>query len=393
MRKIKNLLITVITFLVCIVLAESFLAFIAPVSDPYEKRKHHVVNQYIKSEFPLDYEITTEAENGLPGVQGQNTFSTNNMGFRGDNLATQKPFNEFRIYMIGGSTTECFYLDDSQSINTALQNYLQEHVNSDISIKVYNAGISGDASDDHISMLAHRIVHLGPDMIIVFSGINDLTRSIYNYDYLHYVKKSRKIPIFRFLAAEFQIPRRLYYLMKRRSPTDRDILEQITIKSNYKRKIELRKSVPITNEKPRVDSRHYANNLKSIIGLAKSHGIQLVFMTQQSTWNSAIDPNTSNWHWILHRNGKTYREDFMDEALESLNDVMRQVSLERSFPIYDLAKSLPKSLEFFYDDVHFNVRGASIVGKDLGKYILQSGTCCVPSISRRARGLTGAHPP
>jgi len=322
-EKNKGILLTVITILVCIVLAELFLAFIAPMPDPYEKLKHHEVglNQFIKSEFPPGYKIITEAENGLPGVQGQNTFSTNNMGYRGDNLVTPKPLNEFRIFMIGGSTTECFYLDDSQSINTILQNYLQEHVNSDISIKVYNAGKSGDASDDHISMLAHRIVHLEPDMIIIFAGMNDLSRSIYNYDYLHYayIIKRSKNPMFRFLATEFQIPRRLYYLMKRQ--TNRDILEQITKKTNYKERMELRKSVSITNEKPRVDSRSYTNNLKSIIGLTKSHGIQLVFMTQQSTWNSHIDPNTSNWNWLLHRNGKTYREDFMDKALESLNEV------------------------------------------------------------------------
>jgi len=148
MRKIKELLLIVITFLLCIVLAELFLAFIAPVSDPYGKIKHGVVlNQYIKSEFPPDYEITTEAENGLPGIQGQNTFSTNNMGFRGDNLVAPKPCNEFRIFMIGGSSTECLYIDDSQSINAVLQHYLQQHVNSDIFIKVYNAGKSGDAVD------------------------------------------------------------------------------------------------------------------------------------------------------------------------------------------------------------------------------------------------------
>ena len=362
-----------VAFLVCIVLAELFLAFIAPVADPYGEIKNGAVSQYIKSEFLPDYEITTEAEDGLPGIQGQNTFSINNMGFRGDNLAVPKPFNEFRIFIIGGSSAECLYIDDSQSIDATLQDYLQEHVSPDISIKVYNAGKSGDASDDHISMLAHRVVHLEPDMIIVFSGINDLTRSIYGYDYLHYIKTSKgRVPIFRLLATEFQIPRRLYYLIKRISPTTQDVLEQITKKSNYKEKIELRKSVPVTNETPRVDRKAYINNLKSIIGLAKGHGIQLVFVTQQTTWNSPVDPRVSNWHWMLHCNGKTYREDFMDEALEALNEVMRQVSIEQAIPIYDLAKLLPKSLEFFYDDVHFNVRGASIVGEDLGKYILQS---------------------
>lgn len=371
MSKTKGPLLAVTTFLVCLVLAEFFLALVAPVPDPFETSKYYptVVNRYIRSAFPPDYVITTVAETGLPGVQGSNIFSTNNMGFRGDNLVTPKPPNEFRIFMIGGSTTECFYLDDSQPINTMLQQYLQKHVHSGISIKVYNAGKSGDASDDHVSMLAHRIVHLEPDMLIVFSGINDLTRSVNNYDYLHYVKTSRKKePIFQFVATEFQIPRRLHHLTKRIFPTHRDIREQITIITNYRDKVASRKSAPITNEKPRVDSRSYANNLASIVGLAQGHGIKLVFMTQQTTWNSPIDTNTSNWHWMF----RGYREDFLDESLESLNDLMRQVSIERSIPMYDLAKSLPKSLEFFYDDVHFNVRGASVVGRDLGAYVLQS---------------------
>jgi lysophospholipase L1-like esterase len=298
------------------------------------------------------------------------------MGFRGDYLETPKPINEFRIFMIGGSTTECFYLDNSQSINAVLQQYLQYHVSFETSIKVYNSGKSGDASDDHISMLAHRIIHLDPDMIIVFSGINDLTRSIYNYDYLHYMKLSSKkyspILLLQFFSTEFHIPRRLYYLLKKVSKTDQEIIQEITLKSDYRSKVELRKSSPISDEKPVVDIRSYKNNLETIAGIARFHKIQLVFITQQTTWNSSVDTNAQYWHWILYRNGKTYREEFMDEALESLNDIMRQISIENSITIYDLVKLIPKSLEFFYDDVHFNVKGASVTGNELGKYIIQS---------------------
>jgi hypothetical protein len=63
----------------------------------------------------------------------------------------------------------------------------------------------------------------------------------------------------------------------------------------------------------------------------------------------------------------------MDEALSLLNEAMRQVSREHSIPLYDLTRSIPKSLEFFYDDVHFNVRGAtSFLGTELGDFLLQS---------------------
>ncbi|MGQ0810605.1 MAG: SGNH/GDSL hydrolase family protein [Nitrospiraceae bacterium] len=385
MKKLLAIGVPTSSFLGCLILAEVFLAILSPVPDPYvnyKNQKKGALNQYIRSEFSPGYRVITEVDAGLPGMNGQNTFSTNNMGFRGDYLSVPKPANEFRIFLVGGSTAECLYVDDSRAINAVLQDYLQDHVNSGLSIKVYNAGKSGDASDDHVSMLAHRIVHLEPDLIIVFSGINDLTRSIFNHDYLHYVKPSKASPSVPFLrslrslavefpsiSTEFQIPRRLYYVLKPLSRTDRDLLEEIPLKTDYKSKVELRKSVPVSEEKPRVDLKAYAVNLTTIVGIANAHKTQLVFMTQQVTWNSSVDPNARDWHWMLYRNGKTYREEVMEEALESLNDVMRQISGEYSIPLFDLAKSLPKSLDYFYDDAHFNVKGASVTGKELGQYI------------------------
>jgi lysophospholipase L1-like esterase len=391
MRALRGLSITIITFLGCIVFAELFLGLFAPVPDPYDRFKYErMLNQYIKSEFPPNYKLVTEAEEGLPGVKGRNVFTTNNMGYRGDHLFVPKPKDEFRIFMIGGSTTECIYLDDSHAINTTLQQYFQKNLRSPLSVKVYNAGKSGDASPDHLSMLVHRIMHLEPDLIVVFSGINDLFRSIYSYDYLHYgtTAKGAKYPVFQFFASEFQLPRRLYYLMKRVAPTEREVLQDITLKTNIKAKVAFRRSIPVTDEAPRVDIKSYATNLKTIVGITKSHGTRLVLMTQQTTYASSIDPNVSDWQWSLRQHGKTYSEQSMHEALESLNNAMRQVAGEYTLPLYDLARLLPKSLEFFYDDVHFNVKGASIAGKELGRYILESGLLTGKTEPNRfARGL------
>lgn len=376
MKKISGLKILAITIVLCVLFAELLLNIVVPIHDPYErwKRDFFEINQYIKSEFPPNTKITTVAENGLPGVSGENTFSINNMGFRGDYLSIPKPFNEFRIFIIGGSTAECLFLDDSQSLNEVLQQHLQKHFNSNILIKVYNAGKSGDASDDHISIIAHRIVHLEPDMIIVFSGINDLIRSLINYDYLHYsINSKRKKPsIIKLFATEFQIFRRVWFLRRKIYRVHRNVFEQITRKSNYSERIEICKSTPYTNERPRVLSKAYKNNLRSITGIAKSNGIHLIFMTQQTTWNSLVDSDVSNWHWMLNFDGKRYGENIMYEAMELFNDAMRQVAIEHFIPIYDTAIKLPKSLEFFYDDVHFNVNGAVKAGKEVGNLIIEA---------------------
>ena len=68
-------------------------------------------------------------------------------------------------------------------------------------------------------------------------------------------------------------------------------------------------------------------------------------------------------------NGIALPTDQMDAALDSVNETTRRVGRDLGVPIYDLARSIPKSLEFFYDDVHFNVRGANRAGRKLAALI------------------------
>jgi hypothetical protein len=94
-------------------------------------------------------------------------------------------------------------------------------------------------------------------------------------------------------------------------------------------------------------------------------------MTHPSTWNSTVDPNARDRHWMRVYDGVVYREDTMDAALERLNDVVRTVARMDSVPLYDLARALPKSLEFFYDDCHFTRAGASAAGRGLARFLTE----------------------
>ena len=46
------------------------------------------------------------------------------------------------------------------------------------------------------------------------------------------------------------------------------------------------------------------------------------------------------------------------------------MGVEESVPVYDLARALPKSLEYFYDDCHFNTAGALATGKGLAAFLV-----------------------
>ncbi len=374
MRKFRGLAVSLVSVIISITLVELFLWFVAPVPDPYEKYyKYKELNQYIKWERKRNERLITELEEELPGADGQNVNSTNNMGFRGDHLTVPKPENEFRIFILGPSNAECFYLDDSESIDAVLQRELSKHLQDNISIKVYNAAQSATNSDDIISMIVHRIVHLQPDMIILFSA--DLYAPLRDHDYLHYLKESpkKKFPLIHFLATEFQIPRRIYYFFKHLSPTEQELFETISLKSQYLQVIEKFRAAPISNLKPKTNIPAFSNNLKTIIGVTNAHNIQLVFMTPQTTWNSKVDPKTKNYHWSLLYGGTRYQEDLMHEAVELYNEEIRRLSVKYNLPIVDLAKIIPKSTEYFYDDVHFNKKGADFTARHLASFILQEG--------------------
>jgi lysophospholipase L1-like esterase len=369
---------------VMLIIAEIALRMVAPVPDPYDEleRLRPQVNQYIRFEYPRHYSAVTEAEPGLSGLSGRHHFTTNNFGFRGDSLPDPKPPEEFRIFMVGGSTTECFYLDDTEDVARVAQQQLAQRAPEGRVVRVYNAGLSGSASDDHVAMISQRIVHLQPDLVVVFCGINDLSRSIYHHDYRHYIpyRPAYRKPWYKSLLVKFQIGRRLYNLAQNARLGHRQVQEQRTLKTNYAGLIGMRRTVAESDFAPPVDTLSYANNLRSIAGMARANRFALVFMTQQTTWNSAIDPKAKEFHWMRYREnapgrapgapGVTFREDLMDAAMEQLNDTMRSVAAENSVPVYDLARVLPKSLQYIYDDCHFNVEGARTTGKGLAEFLV-----------------------
>ena len=374
--------------IVCVTaIAEMALRVLAPVANPYEQfdRLKPQINQYIRFEYPRNYSASTEVEAGLPGLSGNHSFTTNNMGFRGDSLLDPKPPREFRIFMVGGSTTECFYLDDKDDMSRVVERKLSSAVPPGVVVRVYNGGLSGAASDDHVATISQRIVHLEPDLVVVFCGINDLLRSIYHYDYRHYVeyRPAYRKPWYKRWPMNLQITRRIALFRQRVKPDARRLQEQRPLVTNYAGLVGLQRSAPVTDEPPRTDETSYATNLRTLAGIAKANGFQLVFMTQQTTWNSAVDPDARKYHWMRYRapaperdsdiptTGVTFRDDLMDAAMERLNERMRAVAANDSIPVYDLARTLPKSLQYFYDDCHFNTLGAATAGDGLATFLLE----------------------
>ncbi len=365
-----------VSLAICVVLvlgAEFTLAWVAPMPDPYAAQRQ--VAGFIPSAHQPDQLYRIVIEPDLPGVapvheNRVNRFSTNNLGFRGDELARPKPADELRIFTVGGSTMECIVLDDSGDPSRLLQDTLDARFTAR-DVRVYNAGKSGDRSYDHLAMVSQRIAHLEPDVLIIFAGLNDLMAGLFGVDYLHLeTRQLGRNDLLKLLAGESQLYRRLHGVARRfRRRSAREIQETIAFETNYAEKAALQNSFPPIETPPRVDLDSYATNLRSILAVGRAAGARVVFMTQATTWNSQVDPAASVWHWMRLRQDGIYREDLMDAALKSYNDVMRDLAATEQVELVDLAATMPKSLEFFYDDVHFNDAGARTAAAALAQQL------------------------
>jgi hypothetical protein len=98
LRMIQGPLLSFYTLLFALAAGEAIIRIAVP-SGPVLRTPNKV----------LEYE---PASWGVTGVTGRKRFTTNSLGLRGPELPQEQHL--YRIIAIGGSTTECFVLDDSE---------------------------------------------------------------------------------------------------------------------------------------------------------------------------------------------------------------------------------------------------------------------------------------
>ena len=106
--------------------------------------------------------------------QHLNTFNINSLGFRGIDFDLPKPDDEYRIFMVGGSTTFGMgTLNDESTIPGQLNDIFKNEFPNNKKINVINAGIVAARSIDERYLVEKVLVNYEPDMIFVLDGYND----------------------------------------------------------------------------------------------------------------------------------------------------------------------------------------------------------------------------
>jgi lysophospholipase L1-like esterase len=99
--------------------------------------------------------------------------STNNLGFRGSDVALHKAAGVLRVLCLGDSYTFGAYVDDMETWPAQLELALKEGMPGR-EVEVINAGISGFTIVDELSFLEEQGLRLEPDVVVVGFVLNDL---------------------------------------------------------------------------------------------------------------------------------------------------------------------------------------------------------------------------
>jgi lysophospholipase L1-like esterase len=372
-----------------LIISLGFSLFVAElVLQRFSVSMYYVLPPGLKQEF-------NPVPDTMPGVSGQSVFSVNAVGTRGTDWSDD---HRLRILAVGGSTTECLYLDDSEAWPHLLEQRINEELGAGTAW-VGNVGRSGHNTRNHILQVEKLLGQLPDiDLLILLIGINDLAlRLLHESDFVLLSDESRKyrqklfyrsfalippmvpeLPFFQRLAIWQQTRKFKKVVIEPRSEENR----QDTTGEIYKQWRSFRQQAPAyRDELPDLSSglNEYAQNIDTIIELARRHDVHVMLVTQPSLYKEGLEKELADLLWfggvdnfMAAPGSEYYSISAMQRGLDQYNEVLLSTCDQTRVSCVDLAAQLPKDTSVFYDDVHLNESGARKVAEILADAIMGS---------------------
>ena len=318
----------------------------------------------------------------MPNHSSEARFASNSKGLRGPELG---PDTETRVLAIGGSTTECLYIDEDSAWPLRLQKLL---TSPERPVWSASAGLSGMNSGDHIVHAKFLVPQLPRiDVVVALMGVNDVAVALGTPE--------KYAPVPADVSAEGseallrrafqQVPGRLenswdyegsalrqlaiYQLLRRvKVGHSRDLVAHNIVndaaglattrwRDNRQHASAMIDALPDLTAQLDV----YRKNLNTFIDLITQRKIRLLLLTQPTLWRADLNDKEQKMIWMggkggdfMHNVGLPYyTAGALAAGMQKFNDVMLSVCKERGVECIDLATMIPKNLENFYDDCHF----------------------------------------
>lgn len=314
------------------------------------------------------------------GIKGPSQFTINELGYRGPIVQPYKP----NYMCLGGSTTECLYLDNTETWPYLLGKYTGLNVGS--------IGKSGCTTREHYLHMKYYVSQLKHVKgVIIMVGLNDLMKrlsrdTLFENDFRFNAAAEDSMVKNIFLTHQNRVwwqRTGLYRLYQRiKQANNKSVQWKIqddngtiftTWRAYRKQATSLRDTLPDLTQA----LNEYTRNLELIYLQAQQQQLQLILVNQAALYQQHMLPYYEHLLWMggignfQQQAGHAYYSSAaLQQGLAQYNQRLQQFCEGRAGVKYiDLASALPSDTSVFYDDCHFNEQGAQRVAQVISKHL------------------------
>jgi hypothetical protein len=330
---IKIILINVIIIIFSLVLVDKFIPYLTNQKPGIENRFINLREHNPKASYSI--------KSNKIGVNKDINIKTDINGFIiGD---SKNNTNSYEYIFLGGSTTECFYVDEKKRFPFKSIQLLNQLANKDF--YGYNSGHGGNNMMHSYIILISKIIKLKPKNLVLMNAANDFSylrlhgnyydgpRGIINNNEgsLYYFFKTIKD----FLFPNLYKALRSYYFINGLGaipggPDDS-------------------KTSLFSEDNDPLDE--YSKLLDLFVETCKIYNIRLILMTQFNNLKNINDIQYSKYNLF--------------------NEQIRIVSNSKNIPLIDLDSIVPKNDDMMYDGLHLSDNGSLFVSEIISKYLFK----------------------
>ncbi len=259
------------------------------------------------------------------------------------------------IVFLGGSTTECMFMDADHRFPYLVGKILAEETGQ--KINSYNGGMSGLNTLHAIDLLINKVIPLHPQVVVFMENINDLSTLLYEHTYWN--KHTVRSPLETLKKKQMVGKLLKEMLFPQLNEAYRNLKETLTRQPQDE--FASARGKKITVDKARL-VHEFAMNLQTLVCICQAHEITPVLMTQENRITPHPDPVVAAY---LGRYGTETGLSYarIKALYDAFNDTIREVGRRNHVMVIDLAREIPPDKKYIYDIVHFNDAGSQLAAQ------------------------------
>ena len=123
----------------------------------------------------------------------------------------------------------------------------------------------------------------------------------------------------------------------------------------------------------------FERHLRALVGYIRSDGAQPVLMTQPTLLRAGLSREERNVldfgrvfcsRRISAWNIEMPSPESLARAMAAYNDVTRKVAREEGVPLVDLSATVPRTLDYFVDDVHHTPEATALISREVADVLV-----------------------